>query len=407
MKRKTGFFFDERCFWHSTGLHAVTLPVGGWVQPPAGGGHAESPETKRRMKNLMDVSGLTPQLALRSAAPASLEDLRRIHPDSYLERFKTISDNGGGMLGKEAPLGPGSYEIACLSAGLACAAVEAVLEGELDNAYSLSRPPGHHCLPDQSMGFCFLANIPIAVERAKAQLGLGKVAIIDWDVHHGNGTQHIYLQRDDVLTISLHQDGCFPPGYAGEDDRGVGAGEGYNINIPLLAGAGDDSWRYALETIVIPALARFEPELIIIACGYDANAMDPLARMQLHSDSFRAMTEQVQQAADRLCGGSPVRRETGDGARGRLRRILRAVLRPGGDGNAERYPYRGPGSAAGIYSAAAAAGGVRAVPEAGYRSAGATVWSAIKRLSFPAVMAGKSMLSLLRFHRASTDLPPD
>ena len=298
MKRKTGFFFDERCFWHSTGLHAVTLPVGGWVQPPAGGGHAESPETKRRMKNLMDVSGLTPQLALRSAAPASLEDLRRIHPDSYLERFKAISDNGGGMLGKEAPLGPGSYEIACLSAGLACAAVEAVLKGELDNAYSLSRPPGHHCLPDQSMGFCFLANIPIAVERAKAQLGLGKVAIIDWDVHHGNGTQHIYLQRDDVLTISLHQDGCFPPGYAGEDDRGVGAGEGYNINIPLLAGAGDDSWRYALETIVIPALARFEPELIIIACGYDANAMDPLARMQLHSDSFRAMTEQVQQAAD-------------------------------------------------------------------------------------------------------------
>ena len=270
MKRKTGFFFDERCFWHSTGLHAVTLPVGGWVQPPAGGGHAESPETKRRMKNLMDVSGLTPQLALRSAAPASLEDLRRIHPDSYLERFKAISDNGGGMLGKEAPLGPGSYEIACLSAGLACAAVEAVLEGELDNAYSLSRPPGHHCLPDQSMGFCFLANIPIAVERAKAQLGLGKVAIIDWDVHHGNGTQHIYLQRDDVLTISLHQDGCFPPGYAGEDDRGVGAGEGYNINIPLLAGAGDDSWRYALETIVIPALARFEPELIIIACGYVA-----------------------------------------------------------------------------------------------------------------------------------------
>lgn len=129
MKRKTGFFFDERCFWHSTGLHAVTLPVGGWVQPPGGGGHAESPETKRRMKNLMDVCGLTPQLALRSAAPASLPDLRRIHPDSYLERFKAISDNGGGMLGKEAPLGPGSYEIACLSAGLACAAVEAVLKG--------------------------------------------------------------------------------------------------------------------------------------------------------------------------------------------------------------------------------------------------------------------------------------
>ena len=242
-------------------------------------------------------------LEVRPRQGAYVADYRR---DGNMETLMAIMDYNGGMLGKEAPLGPGSYEIACLSAGLACAAVEAVLKGELDNAYSLSRPPGHHCLPDQSMGFCFLANIPIAVERAKAQLGLGKVAIIDWDVHHGNGTQHIYLQRDDVLTISLHQDGCFPPGYAGEDDRGVGAGEGYNINIPLLAGAGDDSWRYALETIVIPALARSEPELIIIACGYDANAMDPLARMQLHSDSFRAMTEQVQQAADRLCGGKLV-----------------------------------------------------------------------------------------------------
>ncbi len=349
----------------------------------AGGGHAESPETKRRMKNLMDVSGLTPQLALRSAAPASLEDLRRIHPDSYLERFKAISDNGGGMLGKEAPLGPGSYEIACLSAGLACAAVEAVLKGELDNAYSLSRPPGHHCLPDQSMGFCFLANIPIAVERAKAQLGLGKVAIIDWDVHHGNGTQHIYLQRDDVLTISLHQDGCFPPGYAGEDDRGVGAGEGYNINIPLLAGAGDDSWRYALETIVIPALARFEPELIIIACGYDANAMDPLARMQLHSDSFRAMTEQVQQAADRLCGGKLVMVHEGGYAESYVPFCGLAVMEAL---SGIRTEVRG--SAAGIYSTAAAARHVRAVPAPGHRSAGAAVWFAINHLSFPAVMAG-------------------
>uniref|UniRef100_A0A182T3L1 Histone deacetylase domain-containing protein n=1 Tax=Anopheles maculatus TaxID=74869 RepID=A0A182T3L1_9DIPT len=210
------------------------------------------------------------------------------------------------MLGEEAPLGPGSYEIAKLSAGLACTAVEAVLQGRLDNAYSLSRPPGHHCLPEQSMGFCFLANIPIAIERAQAKLGLGKVAVIDWDVHHGNGTQHIYWQRDDVLTISLHQDGCFPAGYAGEQDRGAGAGYGYNLNIPLLAGAGDDGYQYAMRQIVIPALDRFRPELIIIACGYDANALDPLARMQLHSDSFRAMTAQVQNAADRLCGGKLV-----------------------------------------------------------------------------------------------------
>ena len=136
MKRKTGFFFDERCFWHSTGLHAVTLPVGGWVQPPAGGGHAESPETKRRMKNLMDVAGLTPQLELRSAAAASLEDLRADpFPIAILSVLRQSAITAA-TLGKEAPLGPGSYEIACLSAGLACAAVEAVLKGELDNAYT-------------------------------------------------------------------------------------------------------------------------------------------------------------------------------------------------------------------------------------------------------------------------------
>ncbi len=226
MKRTTGFLFDERCFWHSTGLHATTLPVGGWVQPPSGAGHAESPETKRRMKNLMDVSGLSRQLTLLSAEPATEEDLLRIHPAHYLQRFKQVSDSGGGLLGEEAPLGPGSYEIAKLSAGLACAAVEAVLQGELDNAYALSRPPGHHCLPDQSMGFCFLANIPIAIERAKARYGLGKVAVLDWDVHHGNGTQHIYWQRGDVLTLSLHQDGCFPAGYSGEQDRGAAAHKG-------------------------------------------------------------------------------------------------------------------------------------------------------------------------------------
>lgn len=301
--RNTGFFHDERCFWHSTGLHATVLPVGDWVQPPSGGGHAESAESKRRMKNLMDVSGLTPQLQLRSAEPASEEDLLRVHPAHYLQRFKQLSDNGGGMLGEDAPMGPGSYDIARLSAGLACAAVTAVLRGELDNAYALSRPPGHHCLPDQAMGFCFLANIPIAIEYAKAHFGLERVAVVDWDVHHGNGTQHIYQRRSDVLTISLHQDRCFPPGYSGEEDCGEGPGKGFNMNIPLLAGSGHDAYLYAMDRIVLPLLEQFRPQLILVACGYDANAMDPLARMQLHSDSFRAMAERIMAAADRLCEG--------------------------------------------------------------------------------------------------------
>lgn len=303
MTRDTAFFFDEHCLWHSAGQYALTLPVGGWVQPPAAGGLAESPETKRRLKNLMDVSGLTAKLDWRSAPPAAEEDLLRVHPSAYLQRFKALSDAGGGELGDHAPIGPGSYEIAKLSAGLAIGAVSAVMNGDADNAYALSRPPGHHCLPDQAMGFCFLANIAIAIEAAKARFGVERIAVVDWDVHHGNGTQAIFYDRDDVLTVSLHQDGCFPPGYGGERDSGEGAGEGCNVNIPLPAGAGEAAYLQAMEQIAIPALERFRPQLIVVACGYDANAMDPLARMLLSSGAFRAMTRQVREAAERLCDG--------------------------------------------------------------------------------------------------------
>ena len=153
------------------------------------------------------------------------------------------------------------------------------------------------------MGFCLLANIPIAIEAARAKHGIERVAVIDWDVHHGNGTQSIYYDDPDTLTISLHQDRCFPPGYSGADDRGEGAGVGANLNVPLLAGSGDDAYRYAFQRIVLPALERFRPELIIVASGLDASAVDPLARMQLHTDSYRFMTRAVKEAAQRHCGG--------------------------------------------------------------------------------------------------------
>ncbi|WP_437882236.1 class II histone deacetylase [Pseudomonas sp. LRF_L74] len=303
MSRRTAFFSDELCFWHSAGMHALVLPVGGWVQPPAAAGFAESPETKRRLKSLLDVSGLSRNLLLRTASPASEEDLLRVHPASYLERFKALSDAGGGDLGPQAPIGPGTYEIAKLSAGLAIAAVDAVLSGEADNAYSLSRPPGHHCLADQAMGFCFLSNIAIAIEAARARHGLERIAVVDWDVHHGNGTQSIFVSRDDVLTVSLHQENCYPPGYSGAEERGTGKGEGFNLNVPLPAGSGHDAYLQAMHSIVVPALERFRPQLIIVACGYDANGVDPLARMLLHSDSYRALTAAVREVAERHCGG--------------------------------------------------------------------------------------------------------
>lgn len=299
----TGFCFDERTLWHSTGEAALFLRPGGWIQPPAGGGAAENPETKRRFKNLLEVSGLWRKLAVESAEPATDAALRRIHPAPYLTEFKRLSDADGGILGEESPFGHGGFEIAQLSAGLAIHAMDRVLSGAWRNAYSLSRPPGHHCMPDHSMGFCLLANIPIAIEEMKARHGLGKVAVIDWDVHHGNGTEAIYWPRPDVLTISIHQANCYPLHSGGTAARGEGPGAGANINIPLLPGGGHNSYLAAIDRIVLPALERFRPDLIIVASGLDANGLDPLARMLAHSGTYRAMTARLMQAADALCSG--------------------------------------------------------------------------------------------------------
>lgn len=305
--RKTNFYHNEYCLWHSgTTQYAGVVPVGRWVAPPSASGLSESPESKRRMKNLLEAGGFFEHIPTLREKTLAKEDLLRIHPEHYLDKFKKMSDNGGGELGNNAPIGPRSYEIAMISAGLATAAVEDVFLGKADNAYALSRPPGHHCLSDEAMGFCFLANIPIAVEYARAHHKLGKVVILDWDVHHGNGTQAIYYDDPNTLTISIHQEGCFPPGYSGEEDRGEDKGDGYNINIPLPAGGGDDIYRYALETLVLPQIRKFKPDIIIVACGFDANAFDPLARMLLHSDTYKEMTKMMQQVADEVCDGKLV-----------------------------------------------------------------------------------------------------
>jgi acetoin utilization deacetylase AcuC-like enzyme len=299
----TGFYFDERCLWHHQGPHALVIPVGGWVQPVTSGGHAESPETKRRLKSLMDVSGLTAQLDVRSASPATRTEMERVHTPAYLDRIKGLSDTTGGDAGHEAPFAPGSFEIAALSAGLARQAVLDVLAGRHRNAYALSRPPGHHCRPDEGMGFCLLANIPIALEAARAVHGPLRVAVIDWDVHHGNGTEAVYYDRADTLTISLHQNGCYPPDSGHAEARGEGAGAGFNLNIPLIPGMGHQTYLDAFELLVEPAVRAYVPDLIVVASGYDANAFDPLARMQAHPGTFREMMRRAQALATELCGG--------------------------------------------------------------------------------------------------------
>lgn len=302
----TGFFWDERCFWHAGGNYAFTLPIGGLVQPLAAGGLPESPETKRRLKNLMDVTGLTAALDARTAPASTMDDLARVHPLRFLKEFKQMSDQGGGELGLRTPFAQGGFELAALSAGLAQGAVRAVLRGEVRNAYALSRPPGHHCLPEWPNGFCLLANIAVAIEAAQAEGMAGRVAVLDWDVHHGNGTEAIFYNRDDVLTISIHQERNYPVDTGDAGDRGTGKGAGHNINIPLPAGCGHVAYLEAMERIVLPALRRYGPDIIIVANGYDAALIDPLGRMLATAATFRAMTAQVMQAADELCGGKLV-----------------------------------------------------------------------------------------------------
>ena len=299
----TGFFHDERTWWHFGAVHTGNLPAGGWVQPSNGGFMAEAPDPKRRIVSLLEVSGVAASLDRRSAELAPEEALRRVHTRDYLDRFAQLSAAGGGTVGQDASFGPGGYDNARLSAGLAIAAVEAVLSGSHDNAYAMTRPPGHHCLPDRGFGFCLLANGAIAVEAAIARHRLSRVAILDWDVHHGNGTQAIFEARRDVLTISIHQDNCYPIASGAASERGTGAGEGYNLNIPLLPGGGDQAYLDALDLVVAPALRRYRPELIVIASGVDANALDPLARMLAHSETFRAMMTRARALADELCGG--------------------------------------------------------------------------------------------------------
>ncbi len=298
----TGFFWDERCFWHGGGNYAGMLPVGGLVQP-LDGGLPESPETKRRLKNLIEVTGLAAELAMRGADPATRDDLLRVHPASYLDEFKALSDAGGGELGRRTPFGPGGYELAAQSAGLAKAALTAVLRGEVDNAYSLSRPPGHHCLPDYPNGFCLLNNIGIAIEAAKAAGLAQRFAVLDWDVHHGNGTEAVFYDRSDVLTVSLHQDRNYPMDTGAFADRGQGDGLGLNLNIPLPPGTGHKGYLAAMEQLALPAIRDFAPDVLIIACGFDAAANDPLGRMLATAETFTAMTKQVMALADKVCAG--------------------------------------------------------------------------------------------------------
>jgi acetoin utilization deacetylase AcuC-like enzyme len=299
----TGWVCHELYMWHDTGASAGILPPGLTVQP---GVPYENPEPKRRFRNLVEVSGLIDHLVPIKPRYATEDEVARVHTRAHIEKIKTMSARGGGDASYLSPFGRGSFEIALLAAGGAIAAFDAVIKGEVSNAYALIRPPGHHALPDLGMGFCLFGNVSVAIRHAQAAYGLKRIATVDWDVHHGNGTQAIFYEDPSVLTISLHQDNNYPPDSGSCEENGAGPGAGFNLNIPLPPGSGNGAYVEAIRRVVLPALDRYRPELIVVPSGFDASALDPLGTMMVSSDGYRQMTRLLLDAAKRLTGGKIV-----------------------------------------------------------------------------------------------------
>ena len=284
---RTGLVWHERYMWHDTGSGASELPSGGWLEPHV---HAESPDTKRRLKNLLDATGLTERLVAvaaargddRGALPRARPRVRRPHPRACRKAAAATpaARRRSATARSRSPL---------LAAGGTIAAVDAVLDGAVDNAYALVRPPGHHALPGSGMGFCLFGNVAVAVRHAQAARALGRIAVVDWDVHHGNGTQAVFWEDASVLADLAAPGRLLSRALRARlEENGAGAGDvAQRSTFRSRRARGEAPIVDALERVVVPALERFRPELIVVACGFDAGALDPLGRMQLSAARVR------------------------------------------------------------------------------------------------------------------------
>eukprot|EP00775_Hariotina_reticulata_P006584 gene6584-6812_t len=292
--------FAELFLWHDPG-HVQDISKG--LEPVQ---HFEHVDTKRRLNNIVHVSGLHDKMLPIKPRPATVEELCRVHTKEYVEFVQVTSKDKSKVahkIGDEVSFSPGGYEIAALAAGGSIAITDAAIDGLITNGYALTRPPGHHATASEGMGFCVFNNIAVAAAHALETRGLERIAIVDYDVHHGNGTQSIFYENDRVLFISLHQDSNYPLHSGPISDTGAGRGLGTTINIPLPPGSGSGAYRATFDRVVVPALEAFRPQLIMVSSGFDASFYDPLAAQLCSSEDYRYFTKVMAEAADRHAGG--------------------------------------------------------------------------------------------------------
>jgi acetoin utilization deacetylase AcuC-like enzyme len=281
---KTGLVYDPIYLKHDTGEHVENA------------GRLEA------IISYLEETGLKKELTPLKPRPASVEELALVHNKQHISHLQGVSRKGGGWLDADTVMSADSYEVALYAAGGAIVATEAVMEGEVNSALALVRPPGHHATPRRAMGFCLFNNIAVAAAHARAKYKLERTLIIDFDVHHGNGTQEIFYDRPEVMYISTHEY-PFYPGTGGVEETGRGLAKGNTVNIPLPAGCGDNEYRLAFEQIIAPVARRFKPQLILVSAGYDAHWADSIALMQLSVSGFGEMARIIRGLASELCEG--------------------------------------------------------------------------------------------------------
>jgi acetoin utilization deacetylase AcuC-like enzyme len=267
---RTGVVVDPRYLDHGTGA-----------------GHPERPERVEVLLELLDAA-VRPGMVRVEPRPATRGELQQVHAPGYVEQVAATAGTAFFAFDADTPVSARSHETALLAAGGLLAVLDGIMAGELDNGFALVRPPGHHAEADRAMGFCLFNNVAVGAEYLRRQHGLERVLVMDWDVHHGNGTQHSFANDPGVLYVSTHQY-PFYPGTGAPEEIGRGDGEGFTVNLPLPAGCGDAEYSYLFEQIVDPICRQYRPELVLVSAGFDAHVRDPLGGMRVTTEGFGQM----------------------------------------------------------------------------------------------------------------------